>query len=327
MSATQSQHILNLSAELLDDIELSRLEADKLVLKCSRLARLVGSEEELEWLNYELSGYGGTADILDKYMSVTGRWTDYKERRGYWGPLAQIEALITSNQAKISHINMPDVSGDKAWLVTRDVLATINAAASAVSTFASIRSKVIALMHSFATKIYYEKMFSSIAASTFEVYQQKVDGLIGTSCGDVLAKIPSVVERLREGDVEAISQALTSCRRIIESFADAVYSPSAETAQLGGNTLKLDASKHLNRINVFISTLIESQSRRVRLRQNLSNLYDRVCAGVHSDVTAEEAYSLFLNTYLFLGEIFLLEESRGLGAANVMDGSENEPIP
>lgn len=224
MTDTQSQHILSLSRELLDDIELSKLEADKLVLKCSRLARLAGSEEEVKWLNFELVGYSGGSDaLLEKYMAATGRWTDYKERRGYWGPLAQIEALITSNQSKIAHINVPNVSGDKAWLVTRDVLAEINLASDNVSTFTSIKSKTVALMHSFVTGIYYEKVFSSLSASTFEKYQQEVDELIAKSCGNVLAKIPSVIVRLREGNVEAISQALTTCRRIIEGFADAVY--------------------------------------------------------------------------------------------------------
>ena len=310
MGNTQTEHILGLSQELLEDIELSKLEADKLVLKCSRLARFVGSEEEVEWLNFELGGYnGGSGPTLDKYMRITGRWTDYSARKGYWGPLAQIEALITSNQAKIAHINMPDVSGDKAWIVTRDVLAAINVASANVSTFSAIRSKTVAVMHSFVTNIYYEQMFSSLSASTFETYQQEVDELIGTSCGEVLSKIPSVVDRLREGHTEAISQALTTCRRIIEGFADAINPPSSGTAELGGNTLKLDASKHLNRINVHISKITESSSRRVRLRQNLSNLYDRVCVGVHNDVTVEEAYSLFLNTYLFLGEALILGKS------------------
>jgi hypothetical protein len=36
------------------------------------------------------------------------------------------------------------------------------------------------------------------------------------------------------------------------------------------------------------------------------NLYDRVSATVHSDVTLEEARSLFLETYLLLGEIITL---------------------
>ena len=75
---------------------------------------------------------------------------------------------------------------------------------------------------------------------------------------------------------------------------------------MGGNVLKLDAGKHQNRINAYIHTKTESQSRKQRLRQNLSNLFDRVSTGVHSDVGTEEARALFLNTYLFLGEVLHL---------------------
>jgi hypothetical protein len=118
-----------------------------------------------------------------------------------------------------------------------------------------------------------------------------------------------VIDRLAEGDSEGISQALATCRRILEAFADAIFPPTEATIELGGNTLKLDASKHQNRINAYIAQRTESASRRQRLRQNLSNLFDRVSTGVHDDVTAEEAYSLFLNTYLFLGEVLHLDQA------------------
>ena len=101
-------------------------------------------------------------------------------------------------------------------------------------------------------------------------------------------------------------QALSTCRRIIEAFADSVYPPTDQTVEISGNVLKLDAGKHQNRINAYIHTKTESQSRKQRLRQNLSNLFDRVSTGVHSDVGAEEARALFLNTYLFLGEVLHL---------------------
>jgi len=111
------------------------------------------------------------------------------------------------------------------------------------------------------------------------------------------------MDRLVDGDQESISQALATCRRIIEAFADSIYPPTDQTVEIGGNTLKLDASKHQNRINAFVHAKTQSQSRKQRLRQNLSNLFDRVSSGVHTEVTAEEARALFLNTYLFLGEV------------------------
>jgi hypothetical protein len=69
----------------------------------------------------------------------------------------------------------------------------------------------------------------------------------------------------------------------------------------------LDASRPKNRLLAYIGERTSSSARRDKLRQNLTNLFDRVSAGVHSDVTAEEAFSLFLNVYLFLGEVLQLE--------------------
>jgi len=42
------------------------------------------------------------------------------------------------------------------------------------------------------------------------------------------------------------------------------------------------------------------------MNKNLGALYDRVPAGVHSDVAIDEARALVLNTYLLLGEIISL---------------------
>lgn len=116
-----------------------------------------------------------------------------------------------------------------------------------------------------------------------------MDTLIAETCGDVLQKIPSLMSRLSEDNAESISQALVTCRRIIEAFADSIFPPTEEIIDIGGNSLKLDASKPLNRINAYVHQRVTSQSRKQKIRQNLSNLYDRACTGVHTDVTAEEA--------------------------------------
>ena len=92
------------------------------------------------------------------------------------------------------------------------------------------------------------------------------------------------------------------------TFADAVYPPTDEVINIGGRTVHLDASNTRARINQYILGKTSSKSRRDKLRQTLANLYDRVSTGVHNDVTPEEAQSLFLQTYLFLGEVLTLGE-------------------
>ena len=303
---SESDHILFLSRELLDDIELQRLDADKLLLKCSRLARLAGTDEIKQWMKLEMEGYNGGKELSDYYMSRTGRWTDFAERKGCWGPLAQIEENIRVQKLRIDVSKVESLSGDGligAMRMNRDAQ---QALASGISSMVAIRSRVLNMLHTFVVGVYYERQFAKVAESTFEQYKKDVDALIAAHAGEVLQKLPSVVARLREGNDEAVSQALTTCRRIIDSFADAIFPPEAGTYNLGGNDLSLEANKHQNRINVYVAERTESKSRRTRIRQNLSNLYDRVSTGVHADVTTEEAFSLFLNVYLLLGEVLHL---------------------
>jgi len=308
---SQSEHILELSRELLDDIELSRIDTERLLLKCSRLARLAGTEEAQEWIKLEMQGYNTSSNLSLRYMSKTGRWTDKEKQLGHWGPLSQHEAAISAYKAKIAACQLPSISGDAILLATARIMNEINSATASINQLSKIRGRVLGLLHTFVTEIYYQREFASLAENIFEGYKKDVDVLIASSAGEVLNKIPSIINRLSENDEEGVSQALVTCRRIIESFADAIYPPTDAVLDLGGgNVLKLDASKHQNRINAFIHERTDSKSRKMKLRQNLSNLFDRVSTGVHKDVTSEEAYSLFLNVYLFLGEVLHIAKQR-----------------
>jgi hypothetical protein len=88
----KSTHIIELCKELLDDIELSRINSEAILLKATRLARLSGSDQIRQWLRYEMTGYNST----DPYMSQTGRWIDRN------GSLAELESTIEMLKLKIA---------------------------------------------------------------------------------------------------------------------------------------------------------------------------------------------------------------------------------
>lgn len=308
LQQSRSEHILELAKELLDDIELSRLSAESLLLKASRLARWVGSDEIKYWINLEMKGYNGSNEISLKYMGITGRWKNREEKKGYWGPLAQHEAALEAQNIKLRSLSTPDTSGDWAFRVMQMHQEQMASTTNYISTLSGIKSRVLAHLHDFVSEVYYEKEFDSLSESIFEKYKSEIDTLISAHCGDVLEQIPSVMSRLAEGDSESISQALSTTRRIIDSFADSVFPPTEETIKIGGNEVTLGANKHQNRINAYVHQKVDSKSRKTKIRQNLSNLYDRVSTGVHNEVTTEEARSLFLNTYLLLGEVLHIGE-------------------
>jgi hypothetical protein len=216
---------------------------------------------------------------------------------------------MEAEKAKLAAMRTPDSSGQWSNLTIANVTRAMNETANLISTLSAIKSRVLAQLHQFVSEVYYSLVFEGLSESIFERYKSEVDVLIAGSCGNVLDQIPAVMDRLAESELEAVSQALTTCRRIIESFADSIFPPSEDTFKIGENTLSLGADKHQNRINVYIHNHTDSQSRQKRLRQNLSNLFDRVSTGVHGDVTQEEARALFLNTYLLLGEILHIGRS------------------
>ena len=327
---SRSDHVFSLAEELLADIELSRLPAEATVLKATRLARFVGNKELQTWLLRERTTHHPDCPISVEFMGRTGRWTNREAREGYWVGIAGIDAMIATRQRELQQLRVPDIhfapssANPHEWVMGNpmergnflgsDPLAGVvdsltvrcRAAAAELEQLTAVRSRVLGFIHEFAANVYYQKLFSGLAESVFERYKGQVDAVLAGACGDVLDKMPSIYDRLAEGHSEAISQALNTCRRVIDAFADAVFPPTEETRDIGGNTVQLGASNHQNRINVYIHDRTTSGSRSKRLRQTLANLYGCVSKGVHDDVTAPEAQALVLGTYTFVGEVLML---------------------
>ena len=230
---SKSKSIFDLASELLDDIELSRLSGESLLLKAIRLARLSDAEYEQMWLVYELAGYphDNPNPVALEYMGLIKRWTNYEKKIGYWMPLAQVEANIATIKIQMQTLRVPDVSYSPSnpnnwatsdWMTLSEPVKSVIQKGAELSTLVAqlsgIRSRVIAYTHSFVVRVYHEKKFSGLAESIFERYKSRIDILIAQHAGDVLQKIPAVYNRLSEGDSEAVSHAQTSCRRIIDTF-------------------------------------------------------------------------------------------------------------
>lgn len=313
------QATLDLARELVDDIELSRLTPESILLKASRLARLSEDGETEEWLRYELNGYPNTPEAR-AWMLRFGRLTDPEKNLGFWIPLAGVAGAIAARQAEIGTLQVPNVNYaptssnpvdmvgglatvDKLTAPIYGVLGRIQATADAVSTLSGIKSRVLAAVHDVAVRRYHALTFDSLADTMFEAHRGTIDERLALSAPDVAEKIASVYERLAVGDAEAISQAMNTVRRMIKSVADQVYPPSDTAVVQNGQTYEVGSDKVLNRLTLFLKANCHSESRRQRLSRSIRDINERASAGAHSDVTPAEARALFLATYLTLGEI------------------------
>lgn len=320
--ASVSAAVTALARDLIDDIELSRAPVASIVLKALRLAQLVGDQSHIDWLRLEVQGYyADSGPMADDYARRLGRFTDLAARRGYFGPIAEIDAQITAQNLQIQTLRVPDLNlaqssanpnefigsrtdpGQWAQYTISNVVAEARNAAATITALTAIRARVIAWVHMFATKIYQERVFSGLSESIFEEFKLHVDELLASRAGDTLGRLPAASARLAEGGTEAISQALLTCRRILDAFTDEVFPPSDVPRTVDGQIVDLGPDKHKNRLRAYVDDHVQSRSRRAKLKRSISDLHDRVSTAVHGDVDADEARALFLETYTLLGQL------------------------
>ncbi|MBP5877385.1 hypothetical protein F3K37_23840 [Streptomyces sp. LBUM 1477] len=303
----RQEEAIRVADELLADIELKRLKASEVVLKASRLARLVGHTELTEFLGFERNGYP-TDGSARAWVGRAGRWADKEKNTFYTVSIAKVEGHAESAQQAIDALRGGgNYSGDMLIPASRDHDSRILQSSNNLGTWIGICGQIVATVYDMTTEIYHELLFSELQASLFADTQKKVDGSLAAASGSALDKIERVSDRLRDGDPESVSQALTTCRRLIDSCADYVFPAEGEPYAIGdGVTLKVGPQQVLNRLQAHTHVCGASKSRRDRLRRTLSDLYDRCSAGTHAEVTIDEARFIFLQTYIALGEILTL---------------------
>jgi hypothetical protein len=288
---------------------MSETSASKRVMKATRLARLMRDDAAQEWLGFEINGVP-SSDKGMQWMTRTRRWTNKEEKEGYWAPAASLEAIRDASQGALNAFSGGvSLSGDYVTIAMRERNGQINQHTNNVSKMEQVLSAIDARLYGYASDVYAELRFSEIQASLFEQSRVAVDGTLAAMAGDALKKIESVSERLHSDDAEGISQAMSTCRRLIDSVADHVFPARDEPYDLNGQPLTVKQNAVLNRINASLHTRGVRGGRTDRLRRSLSDIYGRVSTGVHSDVDSHEARYLFLATYVLLGEVLTLPGS------------------
>jgi hypothetical protein len=322
-----AQHRLALARELLDDIELSRLGAEAMLLKVSRLARMAENSEMLEWIDCELGGYSSPlSPTADKYFRAVGRLTDEQKAIGYWRPFASLLGWVRAMEMELQGLKVPDVNfsptsanpqefvvgmfGQHVQSATAPVQTVVNRMSSLTKDIAELReivAKVTALLHRFISNTYYELSFRGLAESIFDAHKRDVDARLAGIGSRAFERIPAIAERLAAGDNEAVSQAMTTARRVLAAFADAIQPSTGAQLQVGIQLWEAGPEHYLNRLRYYVTVRCPSERRRQRLSQTISSLNARFSAGTHADVALDEAKALFVLLYVTLGEVLSLK--------------------
>lgn len=321
---------LTLAEELLRNIELSELPLENIALKTIRLARLLNDFEMLKIMQYETGGYPKTIEGLPNEiynLAVTaGREFEKKSDKSesvkrfvYRQSIREIEEGIKLNEISLKVAKDPNVS-----ISSANPNQYINANTTNKGERTTIRMSIMTdlerlasrrlFIYNYALMKYAELKFSGISDDFFTRLRVSVDKNIGDLLPESVTRFNAIYDNLLSENTEDWSNAVHSCRRILEDLADLVFPAQSKEQTRNGKKIKLGKDNYINRIICFVED--NSGSERFEhligahisfLGERLDSIFQATQKGSHTTIMSrEEADRYVIYTYMIIGDILSL---------------------
>ena len=225
---------------LLDDLETVTVRTEGILMKAKRLARLMRDADTQRWLGYETLGYPSKLNLDElgtckKYAEAGGRIN--AEGKYYLASLPALEADAEGKEAQVNSFRKIDAGPIiENYVVKRATEEFINKQLQIQQSYREALTKYKALVvslksaiHSYATDTLLAIEFGDIAQDIFERARSDVDNFVRAYCPKAAEQIVAINERMRDQTNESRTAALTSCRRLLLTVADALFPPKKKT--------------------------------------------------------------------------------------------------
>ena len=302
---------LELSFNILKDIELSNISLEGIALKIGRLARLLNDFEMQKIIEYEVGGYPGGAKGLpsDIYRLAVIANREYEKKENDVKFVYKVSINSLENDIKIRENALK--AGADAPRNNQIFRAEIS---KACSRLASRRS----FLYHYVLRKHYELKFSGIADDIFSRLRSRIDSNIGNLLPDAVRKFNAIYDNLQSDNPENWSNAVHGCRRILQDMADVVFPAIEQISKKGDKEIRLGKDNYINRIIAFVEN--SSSSKRFEdlvgshlqfLGDRLDSIFKAAQKGSHDNIlTQEEADRYITYTYLIVGDILSLWSER-----------------
>lgn len=329
------QEAFALSTEILKNVELVELPLANIALKSSRLARLLNDFEIQKIMEYEASGYPTTPDgvspIIYQLAVSAGREFQRKDSNTkenkkfvYLESIEELEHETRIAEAALQAAKDADKSVSSSnpyqnvvtpvgnWYERQQIREN---SASASKKISSRRT----FIYGYTLKKHYELKYSGIADDIFSRIRERVNKSIGDAVPEATQKLSAVYDNLKSENPENWSNAVHSCRRILQDLADAVFPAQADaTKNINGKEkiIKLGKDNYINRLIAFIESQTHSDSfisivgaHLEYIGERLDSVFQAAQKGSHDKIVSqEEADRYVVYTYLIVGDILLLKK-------------------
>ena len=331
-SSARREQALEACNKVINGIEDGTLSASSALLVCKRIARLVNDLQGQEWLTYEHRGYtplpSSTWSIGCQHGRACPVFTQEgkTEERMFTALCSELEVSAESSKKALEQLLQwkGSVSGKHASAAITRMANTIDATSKHLLDRIQTTERRLAILKSqyydYAIKWKIELQFGNVAKTIFEEYQERVDGyysLLPTSARQKLSAIKNLME---DGNPERYAQVLTSCRRLWSETASNLFAeilpeyPNKLFKTKTGKEIDVSGDHGNNKLTAVIETLQAKSAKNTLVGSETLYLIDwmeeinrKQCAGVHAEVTREQAMQCIIHTYIALGNILLLK--------------------
>lgn len=305
----------------LEDIDSVSLDAT--LRRAIRIANLLGESRAALRLSFEIKATGGhppaNAEATRRLMTDPSTWgqPDSEVEDAFEEYMAERTMddgrIFTHSVAEIEFWRQERL--DPKTLTPDQYASDLAIQARSVATLARARHHAFTLLCAWERQL----SFARHQEDVLDGVKLRVVSLLGRHAPEVLDQFGAAFRRLSEATdasetAEPLSQAVTSCRRILKAVVDAVQPPDPQMKVSEGGH-RLTDEQYRNRLVEFLRRSTERGSLRTALVSSGESLFDRFAAvdtlaskGVHAKVAVEEAEFCALHTYLLAGEIVLLHD-------------------
>lgn len=315
---------LKLSEEILNQLEDSTIKTSIVALKCLRLARLMDDYESIDWLICEMEGYKGTKDGIPHDLFELGakHGREGKNNEGnrilFTELAGELELTCDSLQKAIGSYTTEGISvaGEHPeWAMNRLLNSVTANNRDTIKIIQESQKKLSILRgeyYKYALNINIQLKFSEKIESIFEDYRIKTDKFLSENLPSGVKKLSSIYSRLKDNDEESYSQAATSCRKLLREFTDDLFNkiyPDFTDKKItlkNGKGFDITGDHYLNRIYAILDKISISKMKEDNIIQTASwveSINDRVCNGLHNDVSLDEIKDTIMHLYIFIGDM------------------------
>ncbi|CAA6804952.1 MAG: FIG00640624: hypothetical protein [uncultured Sulfurovum sp.] len=160
--------------------------------------------------------------------------------------------------------------------------------------------------HKIASQLFKQLKFSGTVSNSFDILKNVVDDRLLDLDPKISEQLMLAFKSVSSNRKEEWSQALTSCRRLLESLADKLLPASDE--KINGRVLK--QGQYVNRLWAFMDRSIESDTNKALAKTHidflgswLEKVNKLANKGVHADLNQIEAVKAVFHTYLVVADI------------------------